>query len=1181
MKRSKARPSLSEQASSQEGPNSATPETARRSTRLQPSTPMHMRTRAASRTASTAPSHSRNASSAGSTKSTATTTAGRKRRASSPGAGALIGPDERPAKRSRSNAPAENVVASPSPPTRARAAKRKPEGVYEEKDTDHDEQASESDRPASSSRTSQDAKSESRLEEFAPVQAQPVNGDAHEESEERKDSFHESRATAVAGDETPVKQPSPVEQVTCTNDVTTAPGSPASATAGPKPRGRGRWGRIRVAKEPKASVEPSDKVVKKRLPGRRRAPNPNDSIEADMRRQLQLRMSYRAVVKHLKPILQEIANRTEEKIDNDPEYHKTSERFEIVDSQLNQRLQSRLHDINMEEKIIVDHAVRMYENESDLARTQYREKVERIRDDMVDHLMHVYLVAMRKDDKQQDEDATDDEDGGLIPLTKHRYPNGDLESISDPRYASRSRYFMETERLWDEREERLQFAKDLSQPGEKFTPKPPGKFATYHGPDREVALATLNVSNLARASQAVEEGHPEPPKHIENSAATALQALASAAESAPLATKPPKKPVLPPQPPAPLMSQEIITPSRPPNLAPQSSTQEKPGSVYVKWRLESHKKPRPSQTNGVRSAKKEATTRSPAKISELLNQEQAEDRHAHIVARPSKTSEDDAPLMGQIPPLRQKSPSPPRMPVERRGSTQAGPERGRRHSTTHHPGQRPNEPATVPIGSERTQIQMLQEPLRENRPPDRPMLQPAAQFPNEPRREYYQTPYRERSPERAPMPPPAIQHVSGAHRRTRTSSGSASALASPVTPGPAEQSPVPGPTWPVHHGVERSGYAKDRRSSADSSHQRRPPAAMPPILHPSQPEPNRSQEPGYQARVPSHSYPYASTQPPPNPPPPPFASQYAPPPPPPHIHWPQAGSSTSYVPPPRRYSGHGPLGPPPPPPNLPPATTQPYPQGYTQTLPPHPPAPAYTGYTSQPPPPPSLPPPPPPPNYAQAPPPAGAPYQPYPHLAPQPQPPIPPQYTQQFGGTPILPANLDPRHNPNPHPPSHPAPQPHHTAPPPQQSQAPSQPLPPPPPPPAQQPQYQQQHQSHHQQQQHHQQHQQHQQQHHQQHHQHPQHQQHPQHPQHPQHQQHPQHTQHPQQIQPSPAFAQYHHWNSGTGGQGHGHGQGQGASAGGAPPARRRRRQRSSVGSRGGGTSGSASGVGDGRRGE
>ncbi|KAF2232109.1 hypothetical protein EV356DRAFT_261194 [Viridothelium virens] len=579
-----------------------------------------------------------------------------------------------------------------------------------------------------------------------------------------------------------------------------------------------------------------------------------------MRRQLQLRMGYRAVVKHLKPILQEIANRTEEKIDSDPEYHKRSERHEIVNAQLDKKLQQRLDHIDTEEGYTIGNAANNYERGCELLRTQYQEKIERVKDDLIGHLMNAYLTTLRHERKQNDEDATDDEEGGIVPYAKRRHLNGDLEPMFDTRYASRSRYFVETDRLWDERQERDRIAQDMSQTDENAKPPSPGKFAVHDSTDRNQAIAILNVSNLARASQAVEEGITEPPKHIENSAAMALQALATAAEAMPLARKPPKRPEPLPEPPTPTLPQEIITPSKPPNTTPQSSstTQEKPGSVYVKWRLESHKKSKSGQMNGVRPSKKEAPTRSPAKIHELLNQDQAEERVAPTAAKRSKVAEDEFRPMGQIPPFSQRPASPPRMLGERRESIPGGFDQGRRHSLTQHPQPRPNEFAAVPIGPDR--MQMLQEPLREPRPMERPSLQPPAQFPNE-KRDYYQTPYRERSPERAPMPPPALQHVSNAHRRTRTGSGSASALASPVTPNRADQSPIAGPSWPPRRGsVERPTYPEDRRASMDTSRQRAPPAAMPPILHPTQPEPNRPQEHGYRPRTQSHGNPYPPNQ---------------------------------------------------------------------------------------------------------------------------------------------------------------------------------------------------------------------------------------------------------------------------------------------------------------------------------
>jgi hypothetical protein len=58
---------------------------------------------------------------------------------------------------------------------------------------------------------------------------------------------------------------------------------------------------ILIGGAPTASQD-GDKPVK-RLPGRRRAPHTNPKVEAALRRQLHLRMAYRAVAKSLKPIL--------------------------------------------------------------------------------------------------------------------------------------------------------------------------------------------------------------------------------------------------------------------------------------------------------------------------------------------------------------------------------------------------------------------------------------------------------------------------------------------------------------------------------------------------------------------------------------------------------------------------------------------------------------------------------------------------------------------------------------------------------------------------------------------------------------------------------------------------------------------------------------------------------------
>jgi len=111
--------------------------------------------------------------------------------------------------------------------------------------------------------------------------------------------------------------------------------------------------------------------VIKRLPGRRRAPNPNTNIEADLRRQLQLKMGYRAVAKALKPILAELAKRTVEELDNNPEAHKRTEEYNVVMRELDQRLQSRLEILENEKKLLEEYAERWRDANEEILKEQF------------------------------------------------------------------------------------------------------------------------------------------------------------------------------------------------------------------------------------------------------------------------------------------------------------------------------------------------------------------------------------------------------------------------------------------------------------------------------------------------------------------------------------------------------------------------------------------------------------------------------------------------------------------------------------------------------------------------------------------------------------------------------------------------------------------------------------------
>lgn len=85
-----------------------------------------------------------------------------------------------------------------------------------------------------------------------------------------------------------------------------------------------------------------------RLPGRRRAHHADMDIEVDLRRQLELRIGYRALAKALKPLLAEIANRTARDLKAEEELYKECPEYQEVLDELDERLQRRLDVIQTE-----------------------------------------------------------------------------------------------------------------------------------------------------------------------------------------------------------------------------------------------------------------------------------------------------------------------------------------------------------------------------------------------------------------------------------------------------------------------------------------------------------------------------------------------------------------------------------------------------------------------------------------------------------------------------------------------------------------------------------------------------------------------------------------------------------------------------------------------------------------
>jgi hypothetical protein len=126
---------------------------------------------------------------------------------------------------------------------------------------------------------------------------------------------------------------------------------------------------VLVGAAPTASQD-GDKPVK-RLPGRRRAPHANPKVEAALRRQLHLRMAYRAVAKNLKPILAELAKRSLSNIHKDPEAHTTFSEYPVVKNGLNEHFEERLAWIQKQKELNKQRLDDILEQETAMRKRNY------------------------------------------------------------------------------------------------------------------------------------------------------------------------------------------------------------------------------------------------------------------------------------------------------------------------------------------------------------------------------------------------------------------------------------------------------------------------------------------------------------------------------------------------------------------------------------------------------------------------------------------------------------------------------------------------------------------------------------------------------------------------------------------------------------------------------------------
>ncbi|GAB7352994.1 hypothetical protein MBLNU459_g3559t1 [Dothideomycetes sp. NU459] len=278
----------------------------------------------------------------------------------------------------------------------------------------------------------------------------------------------------------------------------------------------------------------TNKPIKK-LPGRRRAPHANPKVEAALRRQLHLRMAYRAVAKTLKPLLAELTRRSLNEIEKDEDGYTQTTEYPVVKEGLHQRFEHRLAWIQKQKELSKKRLNDILAQETEMRKQQHENIMRNIKEDYIVRLQHDFLMTLRKQQQEQDGHASDDEGNDVVPALRRVTLKGAVGSILGPEYHWRSRPAVETERLFNELQGRNEVAEEHKEHDGESATKNSRPFTTFDPVYREAALAKRKIDALMEALEHAQEEPAMPVVPvIHNDQAVGLQILAAASTAPPV-----------------------------------------------------------------------------------------------------------------------------------------------------------------------------------------------------------------------------------------------------------------------------------------------------------------------------------------------------------------------------------------------------------------------------------------------------------------------------------------------------------------------------------------------------------------------------------------------------------------------------------------------------------------------
>ena len=266
-----------------------------------------------------------------------------------------------------------------------------------------------------------------------------------------------------------------------------------------------------------------------RFGGRRRAQHQIPGVEAAMRRQAKLKTAYRAIARAQKAVLVEIAQRTVDDLETNPELHTQALEHQGVQKGIDDALEQRQGRLQAQRELNTEQLHATCEAEERALKAQCQQQLEDIQEAELDRLEYEILRIARAAqlDTGDVQYETEDEDD-VIPRPKATGYRWERKGALDRLHDSRSRLPLETEEAIKDMGRRYEMRKlladfDDEDKAEDIT----GGFTVMDSAPRDAANArreiVTNANTLANAATEVERTASIP--IIPNEEALGLQML--------------------------------------------------------------------------------------------------------------------------------------------------------------------------------------------------------------------------------------------------------------------------------------------------------------------------------------------------------------------------------------------------------------------------------------------------------------------------------------------------------------------------------------------------------------------------------------------------------------------------------------------------------------------------------